>query len=37
MIICGISQSSVIGKLRQEDQTLFFIDIKGGEGDEGDR
>ena len=34
MIICGISQSSVIGKLRQEDQTLFFIDIKGGEGDD---
>ena len=31
---CGISQSSVIGKLRQEDQTLFFIDIKGGEGDD---
>ena len=34
MIICGISQSGVIGKLRQEDQTLFFIDIKGGEGDD---
>ena len=25
---------TVIGKLRQEDQTLFFIDIKGGEGDD---
>ena len=24
----------MIGKLRQEDQTLFFIDIKGGEGDD---